>query len=100
MGEESGSIDMPFGETYEGAWSGSTSLAPSESSWSFLPAGSQILDSILGTAANAFTGIANAAQPRIAYELNKPVIREGSQGSQNWIILLVALGVGVYLLTR
>lgn len=81
-------------------WGGSVSAAPSGTSWDFLPSGSQILDSILGTAANAFAQTANAAGPRIAYELNKPVITASSQGGQNWIIMLAILGVGVYLLTR
>jgi len=94
-------FDVPIEDNaFEDVWSGSSSVAPEGSTWDFLPKGSQIFDSILGTVATSFASAADAAKPRIAYELNRPVITAGSQGSQNWLVLLVALGVGVYLLTR
>ncbi len=96
----SGSEDMPYGDDYTGDWGGSTSLAPSESSWSFLPAGSQIVDHLVGSVATGIGGLFDAAKPRIVYEMNRPVITATNTGSKDWVILLALLGVGVYLLTR
>ena len=102
----SGDIDMPFGEEYTGEWGGSTSPAPSESFWNFLPSGSQIIDTLVG-----------AGAARAAYEINRPLVKAGTvspmgtfgkvgtvgvelgQGTQT-LVLLALLGVGVYLLTR
>lgn len=101
-----GDIDMPFGEDYTGAWGGSSSPAPSESWWNFLPQGSQIIDTLVG-----------AGAARAAYEINKPLVKAGTtsplgtfgkvgtvgvelgHGTQS-IILALALIFGVYLLTR
>ena len=88
------------------AWSASSSPVPSDSFWSFLPQGSQIVDSLIG-----------AGAARAAYEINKPLVKAGTLspmgtfgkvgtvgvelgGSTQTLILLLALGVGVYLLTR
>ncbi|MDA8122584.1 MAG: hypothetical protein M0Z38_08480 [Deltaproteobacteria bacterium] len=104
--EPSGSLDMPFGADYAGQWGGSTSVAPSESFWDFLPNGSQIVDTLVG-----------AGVTRAAYEINKPLVRAGARsplgtfgkvgtvgvelgsGTQT-LILLALLGAGIYLLSR
>jgi hypothetical protein len=96
-----GSEDFSFGANYAGA----AAVDPG-GVWSGLPTFSDILDK-LGT----------AGLTRAAYEINKPLYNAGAKsglgtfgkvgtvgvelgtGTQT-IILLIALGAGIYLLTR
>lgn len=104
-----GNEDFIFGEDYSGMESTPAAAAGSDFAsgiWGALPSLSQVIDK-LGT----------AGLTRAAYEINRPLIKAGVKspdgvfgkvgtvglelgGSTQTLILLIALGAGIYLLTR
>ena len=95
------SSDLIFGTDYAGA-----DTSPASGVWSALPSISDVIDK-LGT----------AGLVRAAYEINRPMMKVGTisplgtfgkvgtvgfelGSSTQTLILLIAVGVGVYLLTR